>query len=112
MRVVDEANGYLSCIGDGAQPGFRVALFRQRDGRPLLAVCTDELEGPAAVFLEFFELGADGKMRLEKRGIFPMKDGKGSSFELPWQGRTVVVREGGKVVRRVTWDWEEFAEEK
>ena len=109
---VDEANGYLSCTGDGAQGGFEVALFRYRDGRPLLAICTNEVEGPDAVFLEFFELGADGRMRLAKRSVFPVKDGTGRSFKLPRHGRTVLVREGGKVVRRLTWDGAKFAEEK
>jgi len=53
--VVDLANGYMSCTGDGAQPEFEVALFRYRDGRPLLAICQGELEGPDSVYLEFFE---------------------------------------------------------
>jgi len=35
----DPANGYLSCVGDGAQPPFEVTLFRYQDDRPLLAVC-------------------------------------------------------------------------
>lgn len=42
--VVDLANGYMSCTGDGAQPEFEVALFRYRDGRPLLTLCEGELE--------------------------------------------------------------------
>jgi hypothetical protein len=29
--VLDIANGYMSCTGDGAQPRFQVALFRYRD---------------------------------------------------------------------------------
>jgi hypothetical protein len=38
-KDVDEKNGYMSCGGDGAQASFDVALFRYRDGRPLLALC-------------------------------------------------------------------------
>ena len=38
-KHVDEKNGYMSCGGDGAQASFDVALFRHRDGRPLLALC-------------------------------------------------------------------------
>ena len=113
--VYDPANGYLKCVGDGAQANFEVALFRWRDGRPLLVVCSGELEGLDSKYLEFFELGTDGKMHLAKRAIFPVKDGKeGSarSFELPRHGRTVLVREGGKVTHRLTWDGEKFAEEK
>lgn len=109
--VYGPTNGYLKCMGDGAQPSFEVALFRWRDGRPLLAVCSGELEGPDSKYLEFFELGTDGKMHLAKRAIFPVKDGKegGSrSFELPRHGRTVLVREVGKVV----WDGEKFVEGK
>lgn len=113
--VYDPANGYLKCVGDGAQPSFEVALFRWRDDRPLLAVCSGELEGSDSKYLEFFELGPDGKMRLAKRAIFPVKDGNeggNRTFELPRHGRTVVVREGGKVTHRLTWDGEKFAEEK
>jgi len=75
-RVVDLADGYMSCIGDGAQPEFEIALFCHRDGRPLLAVCQGELEWPNSVYLDFFEMGADGAapffpspMRVTTKGI-------------------------------------------
>ena len=55
--VVDPANGYMSCTGDGAQPPFEIALFRYRDGRPLLALCRDELEGEKSLFLDFLRCG-------------------------------------------------------
>jgi hypothetical protein len=59
-QVIDKQNGYISIAGDGAQPSFQVALFRYRDGRPLLALCSGELEGDDSVTLDFFELGSDG----------------------------------------------------
>jgi hypothetical protein len=111
--VIDEKNG---CDGDGAQPGFEVALFRHRDARPLLAFCSDELEGDDSVSLRFFELGADKKMHEIKRSIFPVADSKDNrwKFELPREGRTVVVRarESGRVLHKFTWDGEKFQEEK
>ncbi|MDQ6654863.1 MAG: hypothetical protein M3Y80_03505 [Verrucomicrobiota bacterium] len=60
--VVDEKNGYMRCAGDGAQASFEAALFRYRDGRPLLALCSGELEGSASVYLYFYEMGGNGKM--------------------------------------------------
>ncbi len=33
--VIDEANGFIHCLGDGAQPNFDVALFRYKNGKPL-----------------------------------------------------------------------------
>ena len=39
-EIIDKENGYLSGGADGAQPSFDVALFRYRDGRPLLALCS------------------------------------------------------------------------
>ncbi|HEX8078061.1 MAG TPA: hypothetical protein VF511_09625 [Chthoniobacterales bacterium] len=115
-RYVDEKNGYMKCPGDGAQPSFEVALFRHRDGRPLLALCSGELEGPDSVSLEFFELGADGKMHETKRSIFPVGDSKDNQwqFQLPREGRTVVVRarKGGKILHNVTWNGERFEEQK
>src|ERR1700736_5316311 len=72
--VVDLANGYMSCTGDDAQPPFEIALFRYRDGRPLLAVCQGELEGMNSLFLDFFEIGSDGKMHKARRSIFPVAD--------------------------------------
>src|ERR1700736_4050549 len=53
--VVDLANGYMSCVGDGAQPPFEVALFRYRDPARagLLALCQGELEGEKSLFLDF-----------------------------------------------------------
>jgi hypothetical protein len=111
--VVDKANGYLSCTGDGAQPAFQVALFRFNDGRPLLAVCSGELEGPDSVFLDFFELGTDGRIHKVSRGVFPIRDGNGRKFILPQKGRTVVVTDGksGKILRRVEWDGTKFQPE-
>jgi hypothetical protein len=116
--VIDLGNGYMSCTGDGAQPEFEVALFRYQDGRPLLAVCGGELEGPDSVFLDFFEMGPSGKMKKMRRSIFPVGDAgseKGNwRFQLPRQGRTVLVhsQKSGKVLRKFTWNGEKFVEER
>ena len=123
-EVIDKANGYMSCPGDGAQPEFEVALFRHRDGRPLLALCSGELEGADSVDLRFFEMGADNKMHEIKHSMLPgaereydpdLGEGKGKwQFVLPRQGRTIVVRaqKSKKTLRRVIWDGEKFQEEK
>jgi len=110
--VCDLANGYLSCIGDGAQPAFEVALFRYQDSRPLLAVCQGELEGPNSKYLAFYEPDLGGRMQQVKRSIFPVADGKGCVFELPRKGRTIIVRaeKGGKVRATYTWNGEKFAQ--
>ena len=122
--VVDKENGYMNITGDGAQPNFEVALFRYRDGRPLLAVCEGELEGDDRVALNFYELGKDGKMQSVPRKIFPISDQWASEepnkkyedlrFELPRQGRTVVVRSAKtkKVLHRVTWNGEKFVQQR
>jgi len=121
-QVIDRQNGYISIAGDGAQPSFQVALFRYRDGRPLLALCSGELEGDDSVTLEFFELGSGGKMRKASRRIFPIGDRWNSGeyeskyedlqFELPRQGLTVLVRslKTKKILHRVTWNGEKFIE--
>ena len=121
-QVIDKQNGYISIAGDGAQPSFQVALFRYRDGRPLLALCSGELEGDDSVTLEFFELGSDGKMHKAARRIFPIGDRWSSGeyeskyedlqFELPRQGLTVLVRslKTKKILHRVTWNGEKFVE--
>jgi hypothetical protein len=120
--VIDEQNGYMRCTGDGAQPNFEIALFRYRDGRPLLALCSGELEGDDSVTLDFFELGADGKMHKSPRKTFPIGDAWSNGtdepqpqswyFELPRQGRTVLVRslKTKKILHRVTWNGEKFVE--
>lgn len=116
--VVDVANGYMACIGDGAQPEFEVALFRYRDGRPLLAICHGELEGPDSLYLDFFEIGPDGKMKKTRQSILPVGDAgsnKGNSrFQLPRKGRTILVhtKGSGKIQRKLTWNGEKFQEEK
>jgi hypothetical protein len=121
---VDKENGYMDVSGDGAQPSFQVALFRYRDGKPLLAVCSGELEGDDRVSLEFFGLGADGKMQKLPRNIFPISDQwaleeqnkkyEDFRFDLPRQGRTVFVRSAKtkKVLHRMTWNGDKFVEEK
>jgi hypothetical protein len=122
--AIDVANGYLNCTGDGAQPSFDLALFRYRDGRPLLALCSGELEGDDSVLLSFFELGADGKMHEAPRKIFPVGDAWSNGgeepqpqnwyFDLPRQGRTVLVRslKSKKVLRKFTWNGEKFVEQR
>ena len=122
--VIDKQNGYISISGDGAQPSFDVALFRYRDGRPLLAICSGELEGDDSVALEFFELGPDAKMHKASRKIFPIGDRWSSGeydkryedfrFELPRRGRTVLVRSAKtkKILHKVTWNGEKFVAEK
>lgn len=101
-ELIDKENGYMSCPGDGAQPEFELALFRYRDGRPLLALCNGELEGADSVQLQFFELGSDAKMQKISRAILPGTHIKnepgmgyakqGGQFELPRKGRTILVR--------------------
>ena len=122
--VIDKQNGYISISGDGAQPSFDVALFRYRDGRPLLAICSGELEGDDSVALEFFELGPDAKMHKASRKFFPIGDRWSSGeydkryedfrFELPRRGRTVLVRSAKtkKILHKVTWNGEKFVAEK
>ena len=123
-EVIDKENGYLSCSGDGAQPEFELALFRYRDGRPLLALCNGELEGTDSVQLKFFELGADGHMRQISRPVLPgakLKNDPGTGyvkegwqFELPRTGKTIRVRaqKDGKILHKFTWDGAEFVEQK
>jgi len=123
-ELIDKENGYMSCPGDGAQPEFELALFRYRDGRPLLALCAGELEGTDSVQLQFFELGADGHMQQISRPILPgahIKNDPGRGyvkegwqFSLPRKGRTIVVRseKAKKILHKFTWNGEKFQEEK
>ncbi len=125
-NVIDKKNGFMSVEGDGAQPNFQAALFRYRDGRPLLAVCQAELESddPLCVSVQFFGLGPDGKMKKMDRSIFPVHDEWESGeqnekyedlrFIFPRQGRTVLVRSAKtkKILHKVTWNGEKFVEEK
>ena len=125
-QVIDKQNGYISITGNGAQPSFQVALFRYRDPARagLLALCSGELEGHDSVTLDFFELGADGKMHKASRRVFPIGDRRSSGeyeskyedlqFELPRQGRTILVRsqKSGKVLRKFTWNGEKFVEQR
>ncbi|MEO6053979.1 MAG: hypothetical protein ABIP97_08215 [Chthoniobacterales bacterium] len=107
--VIDKTNGYMHCPGDGAQAEFEVALFRFKDGRPLLAISSGELEGCNSLFLEFYQLGKDAHMKRTPRGIFPIKDGDGRQFKLPRNGRTIsILNKSGKVLNRFTWDGTKF----
>ena len=123
-EVIDKENGYMNCPGDGAQPEFEVALFRYGDGRPLLALCSGELEGTDSVQLQFFELGGDGRMQQISSPILPgahMKNDpamgyakEGWQFELPRKGRTIQVRseKTKKILHKFSWTGEKFEEEK
>jgi hypothetical protein len=122
--VIDIPNGYISCTGDGAQPEFEIALFRYRDGRPLLALCNGELEGADSLMLTFFEMRSDGKMHEVPRSIFPVGDSlvvtkdddiryENWEFQLPRHGKTIVVRKqkSGKVLHKFAWNGEKFIEQ-
>jgi hypothetical protein len=138
-KNIDEKNGYMSCAGDGAQASFDVALFRYRDGRPLLALCQagePEVEEERSVYsyLSFFELGADGKMHEITNSmsddsslslaLFPgaqpeydrwIAEGKGNwEFVLPRKGKTILVRapKTKKILHKFTWTGEKFEKEK
>jgi hypothetical protein len=123
-EVIDKENGYMNCPGDGAQPEFEVALFRYGDGRPLLALCSGELEGTDSVQLQFFELGADGRMQQISGPILPNAGMKNDpergyikdawQFEMPRKGRTIRVRseKTKKILHQFTWTGEKFREEK
>jgi hypothetical protein len=118
-KNIDEKNGYMSCGGDGAQSSFDVALFRYRDGRPLLAFChagEPEVEEENSVYsyLSFFELGADNKMHEIERSMLPRAVRGNSEFVLPRQGRTILVRapKSKKALHKFTWNGEKFQEEK
>jgi hypothetical protein len=123
-NIIDKESGYMSCPGDGAQPEFELALFRYLDGRALVALCSGELEGTDAVQLQFYELGADGRMQSIGRPILPGTVVKydpesgyskeGWQFYLPRHGRTIVARseKTKKILRKFTWDGEKFQEEK
>jgi hypothetical protein len=118
--VIDKKNGYIRCLGDGGQGDFEVALFRDRNGRPLLVVSTGNTEEGKWTFLQFFDLGTDGKMDRLPDSIFPLADsgrgdddGQGSRkwrFELPRYGKTILVRNptSGKTLRKITWNGEKF----
>jgi hypothetical protein len=115
-KNIDEKNGYISCGGDGAQSSFDVALFRYRDGRPLLALCNagapeEEEENSVYSYLSFFELGADGKMHEIESRLLPEGDW---DFELPRKGKTILVRSphSKKVLHKFTWNGEKFVKEK
>ncbi|MBV8227235.1 MAG: hypothetical protein JO232_18815 [Verrucomicrobia bacterium] len=100
----------MSCTGDGAQAEFELALFRFADGRPLLAMCTGELEGRDAMFLVFYELGTDNRMHEASRRVFPIGDGGTRQFILPKTGRTITVKNAqtGKVLSRFEWNGATF----
>jgi len=125
--------------GDGAQSVFNVALFRYRDGRPLLALCQagePEVEEERSVYsyLSFFELGTDGKMHEITNSmsddsslslaLFPgaqreydrwVAEGKGDwEFVLPKKGKTILVRapKTKKILHKFTWNGEKFEKEK
>src|SRR5215467_6668546 len=122
---IDKKNGFMSGGGDGAQAHFQVALFRYRDGRPLLAVCQGDegIDYTRCVSVQFFDLGADSKMKKLDRKIFPVRDEYDSGeqnkkyqdfrFIFRRQSRTVLVLSAKteKILHKVTWNGEKFIEE-
>lgn len=111
--VVDVANGYIRCAGDGAQGDFSVALFRYKDDRPLLAVCQGEPAETDFWYLHFYELDANGHFQKMDRALLPLGNEPRRRFELPRKGRTIVVSDtkSGQVQARFTWDGTKFVKD-
>jgi len=98
-EVIDKENGYMNCPGG-------------------------ELEGTDSVQLQFFELGADGRMQQISQPILPgapIKNDPGMGyvkeswqFELPRKGCTILVRseKTKKILHKFTWSGEKFVEQK
>ncbi len=109
--LIDTKNGYFRLEGDGAQVSLQGALFRHEDKSPLLVVAWGHLEEADFTHLTLFK-ELDGKMVVANRKIFPVADSDDLRFELPRQGRTVIVRNAaGKEVSRWTWVKDAFVRE-
>jgi len=77
----------------------------------LIVVAWGELEEPDFTHLTLFE-EKDGKLVVARRGIFPVADSAKLRFELPREGRTVIVRDAtGTPLSKWTWKGDKFAEE-
>lgn len=111
--VVDIANGYIQCAGDGAQGDFSVALFRYKDDRPLMAVCQGEPAETDFWYLHFYGLDDKGNFVRLDRSLIPLGNEPRRKFELPRKGRTIVVSDSksGKVQAKFTWNGERFVKE-
>ncbi|MEO7165830.1 MAG: hypothetical protein ABI787_03025 [Spartobacteria bacterium] len=106
--TVDIKNGYLFLRGDGAQVSLQIALFRYKDGSPLLAVSYGELEQTDFTRLAFF-IEKDGNMTPTEAVSFPVSPNGKFVYELPHYGRVITVKdEAGKLVARVRFDGERF----
>ena len=112
--IIDTANGYMKGRGDGAQGDIEVALFRYKDDHPLLALLQGEPGENDYWYLDFYEMGDDGKMRKVDRKILKPINEPRRKFDLPRKGRTIVVRDtkSGKVEGQWTWDGAKFVAEK
>lgn len=106
--TVDSKNGYLFHRGDGAQVSLQIALFRYKDGRPLLTVSYGYLEQTDFTQLAFF-LEEDGEMISTNAIAFPLKPNGRFVYELPRYGRVITVKdEAGKLVAKLRFDGERF----
>ncbi len=106
--TVDSKNGYLFHRGDGAQVSLQVALFRYRDGSPLLTVSYGYLEQTDFTQLAFF-LEKDGEMISTNAIAFPLKPNGRFVYQLPRYGRVITVKdEAGKLVAKLRFDGERF----
>lgn len=109
--VVDAENGYLRLEGDGLQVSLQVVLLRFEDKRPLLVVAWGERDEAEFTHLTFFE-GKNDRMAVARRSIFPVADSSELRFELPREGRSVLVRDAtGSIVSKWAWQGDKFAQE-
>ncbi len=101
----DAANGYLAVSGDGANPGFILALFRRAAAGPVIAVQRYDEATSHTAFLFKDERRWEDRSRELVPGYSP-----DAAYELPRTGATVLVKNAnGQIIEKLRMHGLRFA---
>jgi hypothetical protein len=88
--IVDVKNGYLRAIGDGAQMGIIVCLFKKHDGTYIIGVDAVSWEGADYSRLNFYHYD-NGNFIDVTKSIVPVALPQEHWYEMPRYGTTISV---------------------
>jgi hypothetical protein len=101
--IVDIGNGYIFAPGDGAQTDVYVCLFKQSEGRYLIAVNYNDKLGVFESFLDFYDYHK-GQLRNVTKSVLHIAFNPDLHYELPRYGTTITVtNKSGKKLYNLVW---------
>src|SRR5258708_22412237 len=106
--IIDVRNGYLRAIGDGAQMGIIVCLFKNHDGTYLIGVAAIYSEDIQYTRLNFYRYVSGNFVDVTK-AVLPVAPREELKYEMPRFGTTIKVTDQNRHrLYNLVWNRQRF----